>query len=66
MDIKKIIKESKNKLIYTKMKQLNTPEKLAKWMGENTDYAFRTKDGIVTYDFDLFQDYREFMNVNLQ
>lgn len=26
MNIKKIIEESKNKLIYTKMKQLNTPE----------------------------------------
>lgn len=59
MDIKNIIKESKNKLIYTKMKQLNTPEKLAKWMDENTNYAFRTKDGIVSYDFEhMFPEYR--------
>ena len=58
MDIKKIIEESKNKLIYTKMKKLNTPEKLAKWMDENTNYA-KANQHRIEYDGDIKKFHNE-------
>lgn len=41
------------------LQKLNTPDRLFKWMNENMEYAYKTINGDVSYDFDhMYPDYR--------